>query len=59
MLGFFYKRIWKEPVKLATQNLLACQYLVEFEENAIEAGLRDASQFPYGWATVSFQKKPA
>ncbi|MDM8167008.1 hypothetical protein [Roseovarius sp.] len=32
MLGWFKKRFWKEHVKLATQNKLAAEYLLEFEQ---------------------------
>jgi hypothetical protein len=45
MLGFFRNWRWKEQVKLATQNSLACRFLFAFEQNAIEAGLKPASTF--------------
>lgn len=50
MLGFWKKRLWKEHVKLATQNLLACRYLSDFESNMVEAGLKKPApqfQFPF------------
>lgn len=46
MLSFLKKRMWKEHVKLATQNQLACKYLVDFEESSVESGLKSASPIP-------------
>lgn len=45
MFGFLKRRMWKEQVKLATQNALACRYIVDFESSLVAAGLRFGSQF--------------
>lgn len=51
MLGFLKKCRWKEHVKLATQNSLACKYLVDLEESSVQAGLKSASLFPSEFET--------